>query len=143
MILSVQLRIILPHFGGIPPGFRDLDQRTFANSRAIGGRFVPFAAAFDQFRPKRENPALRGLSGMNRAAFRVQEMAMRLARYPQAEPPTGAVDIFPLEGLSRDPEEGRSPQQILLRQIDEAALPAAFGAAALAFEAQTLRHGSL
>jgi len=143
MILSVQLRIFLPHFGGIPPGVGDLNQRAFADSGAITGRLVPFPAALDQLGPKGENPALRGLGRMNRAAFRLQEMAMRIARDAQAEEPAGAVDIFSFEGLRRDPQESRGPEQVLLGQIDKAALPATFRAAALALEAQTLRHGSL
>ena len=143
MIFSIQLRVISPHFAGIPPGVRNLNQRPFAHAGTIGGRFVPFAPAFHQFGPKGENPSLRGLGGMNRAAFRVQEMAMRVAGHAQAEQPAGAVDILAFEGLRRHTEESCGSQQIPLGQVNEAALPAAFGAASLALEAQSLRHGSL
>src|SRR5215472_2036043 len=143
MIISVKFWIVLAHFACVAPGVRNLDQRSFADSGAISRRFVPFAPTLDEFRPEGEDAALRRLGGMNRAAVRFQEMAMRVAGHAQAEQTAGAVNISSFEGLRRHPKEGRRPEQILLRQIDKTPLPAAFRATALALEAQTLRHGSL
>src|SRR5579863_3305794 len=82
--LRIQGRVRSAHLAYQLLDRRDLHQLTLANSRTPVRRPPPLAARLCQLRPKRKDPALSGLGGMNRASTGAQEAARRPARYPQA-----------------------------------------------------------
>jgi hypothetical protein len=130
----------LSHFSGLLLRFFDLHQRTFPDPRTIACGLLPLPPVADQFRPEWENAALCRLRRVNRAAARLQEMTLRIARHAQPQPPARPVDVLPLELGRCHPQEVRHPRHVGFGQVDESLLSATFRTSRLAVEAQPLDH---
>jgi hypothetical protein len=132
--------MLLPHLVSLPPRILNLDQRSFANSRTVLGRFRPSARVVHQLGPEWENPALGRLRRMNPAAAILQEVAMPAARHPESHTVGGSVYILTLESSRRHPYKLGRTHQILLRQVDKSLLLATFRTSRLALKPQPWRH---
>ena len=126
--------IRFPHFDRLIPGALDLDQLTFADSGAVGGGFAPLTFRIHQLRPKREDAALGGFRRVDGTALVAQEVALGVARHPQAEQVPGAVNVTPLKVGRGHPKELGHTGKVGVRDVDKALLAATIGAAGLAFK---------
>src|ERR1017187_5675597 len=90
-------RVPPPHLLGLTARAFNLDQLAFSDSRTPRGRLLPLALGIHQLRPKREDPALGGLGGMDGAAFFAKEMALAVARHAQPEQVPGAIHVAALK----------------------------------------------
>ncbi len=124
------------HFGGCFEGCSNLDQRPLADAGAEARGLAPCAAGGDEFGPEGEEAALGRLGGMDGAAVFEKEGALAVAGFAESEQMAGAVDVAAFELRGVQSQEARGAAQIVFRQIDEALLVAAAGAAGLAGEAE-------
>ena len=110
--LLIHIRIRAPLLFGDLHSRPDLNQRPFADPRAVLRRTIPLAPALDQLGPKRERPALRGLGGVNGTAVSRQERALFIGRLAEPHLVARAVDVLFLEYLWRDADKLRGSFEV-------------------------------
>jgi hypothetical protein len=113
-----------------------LNQFAFADTGAIDSLGVPGRAIFDEFGPERIEAALSGFRRMNGAALGSEEVALAGGRLSKTEQIAVAYDVFRFKIGFRHAEETRGTGEVVLGEINEATLAAAFGAAGLARETE-------
>src|SRR5204863_8089133 len=106
----------------------------------FAGSLLPRAAAFHQFRPEGENPALGRLRRMYSAAFAIKKVAACVAGNTQADAFPRAENVLAFESVRLHAQKRRRTHDIVLREIDEAPLPATFRTAGLAGKSQSFGH---
>ena len=139
-VLLVHCRVGFPHFLGLGAGGFDLDERALADAGAIARGLAPLGAVSDHLRPEREDATLDRFHGVDGASAIAQEMALRLARDPQAELAAGAVAVALLEFARAHAQVFGDADGIGVGEIDEAFLRAAGGAPGLAGKTEPLGH---
>src|SRR4051794_24006357 len=102
---SIKGRVRVAHFLRLIARGLDLNEGSFADSRTIGGRFAPRAAAIDKLGPEGEDAALRGLGLVNRTAAVAEKMTVGRGGNPQPRLILRAVDVFPFEAFRRYAEK--------------------------------------
>jgi hypothetical protein len=108
----------------------------FPDARALVFFSVPGRAVLDEFGPERIQAALRRFGGVDRATIGAEEMALTAAWLSKTKEMAVAYDVFRLKRCHRHSDKARGTGEIVFRQVDEAALPAAFGAPGLAGETE-------
>jgi hypothetical protein len=127
---------------GVPHGLRDaasrfyIDERSFADTRAPLRSLQPLAFVIHEFRPEGKCLALQRFGRVDGTAIGLQEGALHVAWNAEASQIFRAIDVAALENCRTDIEECGEAYDIVLGQVDEALLFAAFGAAGLALESQ-------
>ena len=130
----IQPWISLSHFLRQPPSRFDLHELPLPDTRTPFPNLLPLFPTLHQLRPERKDPALSRLSGMNRAAIRPQEAALRISWRPQPPKIGRPIHELPLELRRRHAQKRRRPNDVVLSQVNEALLLAAGDAARLALE---------
>jgi hypothetical protein len=113
-----------------------IDEGTFADSRAPLRGLQPCAFVIHEFRPERESLALQWFGRMDGTAIGLQEGALDVARNAEPAQVFGAIDVAALENRGFDVQKGGEADDIVLSQVDETLLFAAFCAAGLALKSQ-------
>ena len=117
---------------------RDLNLHKFAlsDSRAPLAGFSPVLFVVHQFRPEGKRSALERFCLVDRAPAIFQELALSMSRDAETTHIPGAVNVAPLERLSRHIEESGETPGVFFGKIDEPLLLTTVRAAGLALEAQ-------
>jgi hypothetical protein len=126
----------IPHGLGYAARCFYIDERAFADARAPFRGLQPFALVIHEFGPERKGFALQRFRRVDGAAIRFQKNALGLTWNPEAAQVFSAIDVAALEYGGLDVEEVGETEDIVLGQVDEALLFAAFCAAGLALESQ-------
>lgn len=133
----------LAHLTGLDLRGFDLNERAFSDARAVRRGLTPAAAAVDQFRPERKNPALNRLGRMDGTASFLQKRAVRRPRHTQAAQIAGPVNVLLFEARPRQTQESRGTRNIAFGEVHVTLLAAAGSAPGLAFEPQTFGHAAI
>jgi hypothetical protein len=112
----------------------NLNQFTFANSRAPLPGLPPVPLVADEFRPEWKRRTLKWLGYMYRAAAVFQKFALGMSRHAQAPQITSAVNIALFESRGSHSQMHRQTGNIRFRQINETLLFTAFRATGLTLE---------
>lgn|SRR5579863_222467 len=136
--IPVKRRMSLPHVPRYRPRDINPHQLSLSNPRAPLPRFSPVPCIPHQFRPEGKRRALKRFRRMHRTPAVLQKPALRMSRHAQPAKVPRPVNIALLERRHAQFEERGQARNIVLGQIDEALLFAAFRAAGLALEAHEL-----
>ena len=131
------------HLEGLGPCGFELHQWPRADARAVAGGFLPLSPNLNQFRPKREGPALHRLGGMDRATALDEKMAVGSRGHAQAHAAARTVDVPLLELPRRQRQECGGAGDVGFAEVDKSLALAARGASGLAPETEAVNHGAI